>query len=61
VVPGFQTIDRTDDDGYYLQGAETSWECRNAGNLIIRWWDGPTLAELPVSAGESIVCTMTIE
>ena len=60
VTPGFQTIDRTDDAGYYLQGTVTRWECRNDGNLVIRWWTGPTLAELPVQTGESIVCKMTI-
>lgn len=60
VTPGYQTISRTDGEGYYLQGTVTSWECRNDLDHVIRWWTGHTLAEMPVLNGESIICTMTI-
>lgn len=60
VTPGYQTISRTDGEGYYLQGTVTAWECRNDLDHVIRWWKGHTLAELPVLNGESVICTMTI-
>jgi hypothetical protein len=60
VTPGAQTIELTNDEGYYLVGAETTWECRNDGDLVIRWDSGNSVEDLPVATDESIVCTASV-
>jgi hypothetical protein len=60
VTPGAQTIELTNDEGYYLVDAETTWECRNDGDLVIRWDTGNSVDDLPVATDESIVCTASV-
>jgi hypothetical protein len=60
VLTGMQTIDITDADGLYAIGATTTYECRDAGDLIIRRGGGGALTELPINNGDSITCTMRI-
>jgi hypothetical protein len=60
VLTGFQTIDITDSEGYPAVGVTTTYECRDAGDLVIRWGDGGALTELPINDGDFVTCTMNI-